>query len=344
MFSVVKQIIFFSQSMKLALFSTKSYDRAFFNQFNSGHELTFFENRLDSQSVLLTAGFEAISVFVNDILDEQVLTQLALNQTKLLLFRCAGYNNIDLEKASELGFTVLRVPAYSPYAVAEHAVALILTLNRKTHKAYNRVREGNFSLERLEGFDLYKKTVGVVGTGKIGELFAHIMRGFGCTILAYDPFPNQRLIAEGLTYVSKEELLSRSDIISLHCPLTPETHYFINESSLSLVKPGMMLINTSRGGLIDTQATLPALKTGVIGYLGIDVYEQEGDFFFTDLSESIIDDDILMLLMTFPNVLITSHQGFFTNEALTEIAKTTFANLDAYESGKLIEANTVLRP
>lgn len=330
--------------MKIAVFSTKSYDRNYFNQHNTGHEMTFFENRLDRQSALLTAGYDAICVFVNDILDEYVLEVIAQNNIQLILFRCAGYNNIAMEKARELDFTILRVPAYSPYAVAEHAVALLLTLNRKTHKAYNRVREGNFSLERLEGFDLYQKTIGVVGTGKIGEIFIRIMRGFCSKIIAFDPFPNQRLIDEGLTYVSKEELLTQSDVISLHCPLTPETHYFIDEVSLQKVKRGVMLINTSRGGLIDTQSVLKALKTGQVGYLGIDVYEQEGDVFFRDWSESIIDDDVLMLLMTFPNVLITSHQGFFTNEALTEIAKTTFQNIDAYTSGELIAANTVLKP
>jgi D-lactate dehydrogenase len=330
--------------MKIAVFSTKSYDRTYLQQYNTGHQLTFFENKLDRQSAILTAGHDAVCVFVNDILDEYVLKIIAELGVKLILFRCAGYNNIALEKARDLGFTLLRVPAYSPYAVAEHAVALVLTLNRKTHKAYNRVREGNFSLERLEGFDLYQKTIGVVGTGKIGEIFIRIMRGFGCRIIAFDPFPNQQLIDEGLTYVSKEELLSESDIISLHCPLTSDTHYFIDESSLQKVKNGMMLINTSRGGLVDTQSVLKALKSGQVGYLGIDVYEQEGDVFFRDWSESIIDDDILLLLMTFPNVLITSHQGFFTNEALTEIAKTTFENIDTYKQGKYIAANTVLKP
>lgn len=330
--------------MKIAVFSTKSYDRNYFNQHNTGHELTFFENKLDPQSAILAAGHDAICVFVNDILDEYVLKVITQHNVKVILFRCAGYNNIALDKARDLGITLLRVPAYSPYAVAEHAVALALTLNRKTHKAYNRVREGNFSLERLEGFDLYHKTIGVVGTGKIGEIFIQIMRGFGCRIIAFDPFPNQKLINEGLTYVSKEELLSQSDIISLHCPLTPETHYFIDESSLQKVKKGMMLINTSRGGLVDTQSVLKALKTGQVGYLGIDVYEQEGDVFFRDWSESIIDDDVLLLLMTFPNVLITSHQGFFTHEALTEIAKTTFQNIDAYSKGEYITANTILKP
>lgn len=330
--------------MKIAVFSTKSYDRNYFNQYNTGHELTFFENKLDRQSAILSAGYDAICVFVNDILDDYVLEVVAQNNVKLILFRCAGYNNIAMETARNLGFTLLRVPAYSPYAVAEHAVALVLTLNRKTHKAYNRVREGNFSLERLEGFDLHQKTVGVVGTGKIGEIFIQIMRGFGCTVIAFDPFPNQKLVDAGLTYVSKEELLTQSDIISLHCPLTPDTHYFIDEASLQKVKKGMMLINTSRGGLVDTQSVLKALKTGQVGYLGIDVYELEGDVFFRDWSESIIDDDVLLLLMTFPNVLITSHQGFFTNEALTEIAKTTFQNIDAYAIGEEISANTVLKP
>ncbi|WP_247231772.1 2-hydroxyacid dehydrogenase [Telluribacter sp. SYSU D00476] len=329
--------------MKVAVFSTKNYDRTYFDRYNTTHQFTYYDNKLDARSASLVAGSEAVCAFVNDTLDRAVLEILAGHGVRIVAMRSAGFNNVDLDTAQRLGIAVVRVPAYSPHAVAEHAVALILTLNRKTHKAYNRVREANFSLERLEGFDLYQKTVGVVGTGKIGQVFIQIIRGFGCKILAFDPYPNEQLISEGIEYVSKEVLLDQSDIISLHCPLTPETHHFINEEALKLIKPGMMLINTSRGGLIDTQAVVHALKSKQLGYLGIDVYEQEADFFFRDLSDSIIDDDLLMRLLTFPNVLITSHQGFFTDEALTQIAQTTIANLTAFEEGTYIDANTLIR-
>jgi D-lactate dehydrogenase len=330
--------------MKVAIFSTKSYDRTYFDRYNTTHQITYFENKLDVQTVFLAEGFEAVCVFVNDSIDRKVLEVMAKRKIKLVALRSAGFNNVDLPAARELGIAVVRVPAYSPHAVAEHAVALILTLNRKTHKAYNRVREGNFSLDRLEGFDLYQKTIGVVGTGNIGQVFVRIMQGFGCRILACDPYPSEELAAEGISYVSKEELLRRSDIVSLHCPLLPTTQHFIDEEALRLVRPGLMLINTSRGGLVDTYAVVQALKTQRLGSLGIDVYEQESEFFFHDLSDSIINDDLLMRLLTFPNVLITSHQGFFTDEALTQIAQTTLNNLTAFEEGSLIEANTVVPP
>ena len=331
--------------MKTALFSAKPYDRTYFDRYTAefGQEITYFENRLDLQSVPLAHKYEAVCAFVNDQLDRQILTLLAENGTKLIALRCAGYNNVDIEAAQELGLSVVRVPAYSPHAVAEHAVALILTLNRKIHKAYNRVREGNFALDRLEGFDLYKKTVGVIGTGKIGQVFATIMQGFGCRVLAYDPYPNEALQKQGVAYGPIEELLRDSDIVSLHCPLTPENHHLINTETLHQMKDGVMLINTSRGALIDTKAILHALKHRKVGYLGIDVYEQETDFFFQDLSEEIITDDTLMRLIGFPNVLITSHQGFFTEEALTQIARITLANLSAYERGEFTDANTVVR-
>ncbi|GAB2776355.1 2-hydroxyacid dehydrogenase [Rhabdobacter roseus] len=330
--------------MQVAFFSTKSYDRTFFDRFNNGHSFTYFENKLDHRSVALASDHDAVCVFVNDVLDQPILEALAKSGIRLIALRCAGYNNVDLDAAKRLGIGVVRVPAYSPHAVAEHAVALILTLNRKTHKAYNRVREGNFSLERLEGFDLYGKTVGVVGTGKIGEVFAGILQGFGCRVLAYDPYPNAALESRGIAYVEKDTLLAQSDILSLHCPLTPETHHFIDEAALQKLKPGMMLINTSRGALIDTHAVVKALKDQRVGYLGIDVYEQEADFFFQDLSDSIIHDDLLMRLLTFPNVLITSHQGFFTEEALTQIAQITLANLSACEQGKYLDENTIVKP
>jgi D-lactate dehydrogenase len=330
--------------MKTALFSTKPYDRTYFNRFAGQYsqDITYFENRLEPQSLVLAQGFRAVCAFVNDQLDREVLTGLRDAGVELVALRCAGYNHVDVEAAKELGLGVVRVPAYSPHAVAEHAVALILTLNRKIHKAYNRVREGNFALDRLEGFDLYGKTVGVIGTGKIGQVFCTIMRGFGCRVLAYDPYPNEALKSLGVEYAPIDEVLSQADIVSLHCPLTPENHHLIDASALARMKNGVMIINTSRGALIDTQAILTALKNRRVGYLGIDVYEQETDFFFRDLSEEIITDDTLMRLIGFPNVLITSHQGFFTEEALVEIARTTLANLSAYERSEFMEPNTVV--
>lgn len=331
--------------MKAALFSTKPYDRTYFNRYAEqyGHTITYFENRLDVRSAPLAAGHQAVCSFVNDQLNREVLEILADNQIKQIALRCAGYNQVDMESARTLGFTVLRVPAYSPHAVAEHAVALLLSLNRKIHKAYNRVREGNFALDRLEGFDLYKKTVGVIGTGKIGQVFCSIMQGFGCQVLAYDPFPNETLSKQGVQYTSQEYLMRESDIISLHCPLTPDNYHLINADTLHQMKDGVMVINTSRGALVDTNAMLKALKKKKVGYLGVDVYEQEADFFFQDLSEEIIDDDTLMRLISFPNVLITSHQGFFTEEALTQIARITLENFSAFESGTLPKDNIVIQ-
>lgn len=318
--------------MKIAFFSTKSYDRAHFDKANDafGFELSFYEPSLKWETRALAQGFDAVCVFVNDKLDAALLAELHGYGIKTIALRCAGFNNVDVKRANELGLQVVRVPAYSPHAVAEHAVALILTLNRKTHKAYNRVRENNFSLERLEGFDLYGKTVGVIGTGKIGGVFAGIMKGFGCKVLAYDPYPDTKL---GLEYASLDELLSASDIVSLHCPLTPQTYHIINEASIDKMKQGLMLINTSRGGLIDTYAVIQALKHGKIAYLGIDVYEQEEALFFQDLSELIIQDDLIARLMSFPNVLITAHQAFFTENALNQIADTTLHNLYTLSQG-----------
>ena len=328
--------------MKIAFFSSKIYDKIYFNRYNTYHELKCFENPLNAESVDLTNGYDGVCVFVNDQLNAEVIAQLAARNIKIIALRCAGFNNVDLQAAQKHGIAVVRVPAYSPHAVAEHAVALIMTLNRKTHKAYNRVREGNFSLERLTGFDLYGKTVGVVGTGKIGEAFAFIMKGFGCKVLAYDIHPNPVLINAGIQFVELDELFAQSDIISLHCPLTPQTNRLINSESLEKMKPNTMLINTSRGGLIDTKAVINALKNGKLGYLGIDVYEQEADLFFNDFSESIIQDDMLMRLMSFPNVLITAHQGFFTEEALTQIAQVTLQNLANFEQGQLNETTTLV--
>ncbi|MCC5660606.1 2-hydroxyacid dehydrogenase [Nostoc sp. XA010] len=322
--------------MKVAVFSTKVYDRKFLSDANSPaqHELVFFEPRLNRDTAILAAGFGAVCVFVHDQVDAPTLELLASRGTRLVVLRCAGFNNVDLQAAADLGITVVRVPAYSPYGVAEHAVGLILSLNRKIHRAYNRVREGNFSLDGLLGFNLHERTVGIVGTGKIGLILGQIMKGFGCHILAYDVYRNPELEALGGKYVELPELFANSDIISLHCPLTPETHHLINAEAIEKIKPGVMLINTSRGALIDTQAVIEGLKSGKIGYLGVDVYEQESELFFEDLSGEIIQDDIFQRLTTFPNVLITGHQAFFTAEALHNIAETTFANIADVEQGR----------
>ncbi|MBL3657473.1 2-hydroxyacid dehydrogenase [Fulvivirga sediminis] len=319
--------------MKIAVFSSKSYDKESFESHNNGVQFKFYEANLNLDTVKLAAGFDGICAFVNDHLDADVLEKLVANGIKMVALRCAGFNNVDLAAADRLGLKIYRVPAYSPQAVAEHALALILTLNRKTHKAFNRVREGNFSLERLSGFDIYNKTVGVVGTGKIGGIFAKMMKGIGCEVIAYDAYPNDELKKAGIEYVSFEKLLNKSDIISLHCPLTPETNHLINAKSFAQMNDGVMLINTSRGALIDTKDAIEALKSGRLGYLGIDVYEQEEQLFFRDLSESIIADDMITRLISFPNVLITAHQGFFTNEALSQIAVTTIKNINDFAAG-----------
>lgn len=319
--------------MRIAVFSTKPYDRRFLDQANqTQHELTYFDPQLTAETAPLAAGFEAVCAFVNDKLDAPVLQLLHGNGTRLIALRSAGFNNVDLPEAERLGMTVVRVPAYSPHAVAEHAVALVLSLNRMTFRAYNRVREGNFSLDGLLGFDLYGKTVGVVGTGKIGLIFADIMYGFGCKVLAADPYPSPDAKAF-VEYVSLEHLLETADIISLHCPLTPETDHLIDAEAIARMKDGVMVINTGRGRVIDTKAVIDGLKSGKIGRLGLDVYEEEEHLFFQDLSQRVIGDDQFMRLTTFPNVLITGHQAFFTTEALTNIATTTIANISAFESG-----------
>jgi len=323
--------------MKVAFFNTKSYDRHSFDGANakyakeSAHEIIFFESHLSPETITLAAGFPAVCIFINDYLDADLLSKLAAGGTKLVALRSAGFNHVDLVAATKLGITIVRVPAYSPYAVAEHAVALILSLNRKVHRAYNRVREGNFSIEGLLGFDLHGAKVGVIGTGKIGAIFAQIMKGFGCQLLGYDAYQNPLCLDLGMQYVSMAEILERSNILSLHCPLTPETHHLINGAAIAQMRGGMMLINTSRGGLIDTQAAIAGLKSGVIGYLGIDVYEQESDLFFEDLSNEVIQDDVFQRLLTFPNVIVTGHQAFFTEQALANIAETTLANITEFE-------------
>jgi D-lactate dehydrogenase len=280
---------------------------------------------------MLAAGSNAVCAFVNDRLDRATIAFLSRHGVKLVALRSAGFNNVDLTAARQCGLAIARVPAYSPEAVAEHTVALILALDRKIHRAYARVREGNFALDGLLGFNIAGRTFGVVGVGKIGMAVARIMRAFGCTVLAYDPKPDPDLQAAGGRYVPLPDLLAQADIISLHCPLTPETRHLINARAIDRMKPGVMLINTSRGAVIDTPAVIAGLKSGKIGYLGLDVYEEEGDLFFEDLSDQLLEDDVFARLLTFPNVLITGHQGFFTNEALTAIAETTIANLTRFE-------------
>ncbi|OYQ65470.1 hydroxyacid dehydrogenase [Pseudanabaena sp. SR411] len=327
--------------MKVAFFNTKPYDRQSFNVANEQHqhEINFFECHLSHETISLAVGYSAVCIFINDYLDAEMLEKLAQGGTSLIALRSAGVNHVDLVAASHLGLTIVRVPAYSPYAVAEHAVALILSLNRKVHRAYNRVREGNFSIEGLLGFDLHGATVGVIGTGRIGAIFAQIMRGFGCKLIGYDAYQNSACLEMGMTYVQISELFAQSDIISLHCPLTPDSHHLINTEAIAQMKAGTMLINTSRGGLIDTQAAIDGLKAGAIGYLGIDVYEQEADLFFEDLSNEVIQDDTFQRLLTFPNVIVTGHQAFFTSQALANIAETTLANITEFEqSGNCVNA------
>lgn len=322
--------------MRIAVFSTKPYDRSSLDEANRshGHDLTYFESRLTPDTVSLADDFEGVCAFVNDQLDAGVIESLAKKGTRILLLRSAGFNHVDLRKADELGITVARVPAYSPYAVAEHAVGLILTLNRKFHRAHNRVREGNFALDGLIGFDLNGKTVGAIGTGKIGAVFCQIMGGFGCRILAHDPYPNEAVEAMGAEYVDLDRLFAEADIIALHLPLTPETHHMIDSDAVAKMREGVMLINTSRGGLVDTVAMIEGLKSRRIGALGLDVYEEEADLFFEDLSGTVIQDDVFARLLTFPNVLITGHQGFFTREALEAIAETTLGNATAFGGGE----------
>lgn len=322
--------------MKIAVFSTKSYDRLFLEKLNEKkrHELTFFEVGLNHYTAELSKGHQGVCIFVNDKADAETINKLSVNGVKLITLRCAGFNNVDINAAREKNISVLRVPAYSPDSVAEHALALILTLNRKTHKAFNRIRENNFSLEHLMGFNLNGKIVGVIGTGRIGSVFSEIMLGMGCKVIAYDISESEELMAKGVRYTSLEELLIESDIISLHCPLNPHTHHLINKEAFSKMKTGVMLINTCRGGVIDTKEAIRALKSQKLGYLGIDVYEQEENLFFRDLSDQIVNDDVISRLISFPNVLITAHQGFFTEEAMTQIAMQTIQNISDFEAGK----------
>jgi D-lactate dehydrogenase len=329
---------------KIAFFSTQPYDKTFFNKYNDefSYELDYFETQLNPQTVILIENASIVCVFVNDIVNEEVIRQLAEKGVKIIALRCAGFNNVDLEAAKKYNLKVCRVPAYSPQAVAEHAMAMILTLNRKTHKAYNRVREQNFSLNGLLGFDLFGKTIGIIGTGNIGKAFAKIALGFGCKVLAYDIVENDEMIKEGVSFVGLDEIFESSDIISLHCPLNDKTKHVINKNSIGLMKDSVMIINTSRGALIETACVIEGLKQGKIGYLGIDVYEQEEKLFFKDLSDDIIQDDAIQRLMSFPNVLVTAHQAFFTNEALTQIALVTFSNIKSLLKKNDIENKAAL--
>jgi D-lactate dehydrogenase len=327
--------------MKVAFFSFRSYESPFYKIQSDNIEVQFFSETLSFSNSLLAEGAEVISCFVNDKLDKAVIEKLAKSGLKLIALRCAGFNNVDLDAAKKAGISVVRVPAYSPYAVAEHAVALILSLNRKIHKAYNRVREGNFSLDGLTGFDLHGTTVGVIGTGKIGEAFCRIMEGFGCQVLASDPYPNPDLKGTSIQYVGMDELFKRSKIISLHLPLTKESHHLINGESLAKMQTGVMIINTSRGGLVDTTEVISGLKSGKIGALGLDVYEEEAGIFFIDHSEETIQDDRLARLMTFNNVLITSHQAFLTQNALQNIADATIDNVHRFSKGESLQSLVV---
>lgn len=329
--------------MQVAVFDTHKYDRAAFEAANAefGHTLHFVESRLSEATARLAAGFPAVCPFVNDRLNEAALDVLRADGVKIIALRSAGYNHVDLKAADRFGIAVVRVPEYSPHAVAEHTVALILALNRKVHRSFNRVRELNFSLDGLVGFDLYGKTVGVVGTGRIGAVFAKIMHGFGCRLLGFDHHPDEQLVGStGIQYVPFTQVLAESDVLSLHVPLTPDTKHLLDQAAFSRMKRGVMLINTSRGGLIETKALIAALKTGAIGYAGLDVYEEEEGVFFQDLSEHGLQDDVLARLLTFPNVLVTSHQAFLTREALANIAQTTLQSLRDFELGRPL-ANAV---
>ena len=326
--------------MIVAAFSTKPYDREFLERAarDTGIAWRWFESRLDADTARLAEGATAVNCFVNDDLGPDTLERLHALGVRLVTLRCAGFNQVDLPTAARLGLPVVRVPEYSPHAVAEHAVGLVLMLDRKLHKAYNRVREGNFSLDGLLGFDLHGRTVGIIGTGKIGRCFAEIMLGFGCRVLAHDPRPDRALAARGVAFVPLDDLLAAADIVSLHCPLTPTTHHLIDATRIARMKPGVMLVNTSRGGLVDTRAVIAALKTGRIGTLGLDVYEEEADLFFEDKSNAIIGDDVFSRLLTFPNVVVTAHQAFFTRNALEAIAAQTVRNLVHFQRGEPLEA------
>jgi D-lactate dehydrogenase len=333
-FAMIEGLDVLENPMKIAVFSAKRYDRDFLDAANvEGHHLQYFESALGPDSAALAIGHDAVCIFVNDVADASVLEVLQRGGTKLVCLRCTGFNNVDLAAAARLGFKVVRVVDYSPYSVAEHAVALLLAINRKIHRAYNRTRDFNFSLDGLMGFDLHRKTAAVVGTGKIGRIFARIMLGFGCDVIGYDKFPSPEFEALGARYAGPGEIGANADIISLHCPLTPETHHIVNAESLARMKRGALLVNTSRGGLVDTEAAIEALKTGQLGGLALDVYEQEAELFFRDLSSTIVTDDVMQRLIAFPNVIVTGHQAFFTREAITTISETTLRSVGEFAAG-----------
>jgi D-lactate dehydrogenase len=331
--------------MKIAVFSTKAYDREFLLQANAAaatqHEFSFHETQLNSGTALLAQGCAGVCCFVNDQLDAVTLKLLAEQGTKLIVLRCAGYNQVDLATLKQLGLFLARVPEYSPHAIAEHALGLILMLNRNLHRAYRRVHENDFSLNGLLGFDLYGKTVAIIGTGNIGQVFAQLMLGIGCKVIAYDPAPTAALIAKGVRYLPLAEIWPQADIISLHCPLNAHTQHLINEAVITQLKTGVMLINTGRGGLIDTAAVIGGLKAKKIGYLGLDVYEEEANLFFEDQSNQLLQDDIFARLLTFPNVVVTGHQAFFTREALTAISQVTIENITHFEQNELSKVHSV---
>jgi D-lactate dehydrogenase len=322
--------------MKISFFSAKRYDREHFDAQNtsSAFSIEYFDTALSAKTARLAHGADAVCAFVNDDLSAPTLEALAEHGIQLILLRCAGFNNVDLAKAEQLGITVSRVPAYSPEAVAEHAIALMMTLNRRIHKAYQRTRDANFSLEGLTGMNIFGKTAGVIGTGKIGLATARILKGFGCRVIAFDPYPNDAAKELGIEYVSMAELLAQSNIITLHCPLTPENTYLIGKSAFSQMKKGTLLINTSRGKLVDSTACIEALKDGTLGGLALDVYEHEKELFFEDLSAEVILDDVFRRLSACHNVIFTGHQAFLTQEALQSIADTTLLNANAFSQGQ----------
>ncbi len=321
--------------MKIAFYDTKPYDKIWFDKLNEkyGYKIKYYEDKLNADTAVLAKGYDAVCAFVNDTIDKDAIMELKAEGVKLIAMRCAGYNNVDFKSAYR-NMYVVRVPGYSPYAVAEHAMALLLGVNRKIFRAYNRTREGNFNINGLQGFDLKGKTMGVIGTGRIGQVFMDICKGFGMEVIAYDPFPKK---IDGVQNVTLDELYAKSDIISLHCPLTSDTHHIINEKSIAKMKQGVYIINTSRGGLINTPDLVEGLKDRHIGGAGLDVYEEESAFFFEDMSSDVLTDDTLARLLTFPNVVVTSHQAFFTQEALEAIAETTLHNIKQFEEGKPLE-------
>ncbi len=329
--------------MKVLVYSSRPYDRDFLNVANNGkHDFTFTEAQLDERTALMASGFQAVCCFVSDTINKEVMKNLNQSGIKLVLLRSTGFNNVDLQEADRLNMTVMRVSYYSPYAVAEFAAGMILAMNRNIHRAYQRVREGNFRLDGLLGFDLHGKAVGIVGTGRIGTILARIMSGFGCCLFGYDKYQNQECIDLGMKYVTLNELLKKSDIVSLHAPLTPETRHLMDKDTIALLKDGSMLVNTSRGALVDTQALIPHLKECRICAVCLDVYEEEEHIYYRDLSNQVIADDVIARLLTFPNVLITGHQAFFTREAMRTIAETTIQNIEDYSAARTSE--NLLKP